>query len=82
MNIRSFIRKHLISVSLILFIFIFFIINQIKPSFLFDKNGAIRKFGLGYKQKTVLPLWLIVIIISILSYLSVLFYLTYPKIKY
>lgn len=82
MNFRSFTRKNKMAVSLILFIFVFFIINHIKPEFLYDKKGSIRKFGLGYRQKTVLPLWLIVIVTAILSYLLVLFYITYPKIKY
>ena len=40
-----------------------------------NKNGSIKDFGLGYKNKTVLPIWLITIILAIISYFLVLYYL-------
>ena len=79
---RFFIKKHIVSFSIIVFVAIFLIIHNIKPSFLYKNDGSIRQFGVGYRNKTVLPLWLIVIVLSILSYLSILYYLAYPKIKY
>ena len=62
---RSFIRKHTTSVAILLFIVFFYIIQCCAPSFLYKKDGSIRPFGLGYKGKTVLPIWLIAIIVSI-----------------
>lgn len=82
MSIRSFIRKHIISFAIIIFISIYFVIHQLKPAFIYNKDGTLRQFGMGYRHKTILPMWLIVIILSILSYLLVLYYLAYPKIKY
>ena len=26
-----------------------------KPSFIYEKDGSFRQFGLGYKKKTVIP---------------------------
>ena len=39
-------------------------------------------FGVGYKNKTVLPIWLVAITLAILSYLTILYYLIYPRIQY
>ena len=82
MSIRSFIKKHIISFAIIIFICVYLIIHQLKPAFIYNKDGTLRQFGIGYRHKTILPMWLIVIILSILSYLLVLYYLAYPKIKY
>jgi hypothetical protein len=48
----------------------------IKPSFLYNKNGSTRVFGVGYKNKTILPIWLLSIILGILSYLIIRIYVT------
>ncbi len=82
MSIRNFIKKHIISFSILIFIFVYLIINHLQPSFLYTKDGNLRPFGLGYKNKTVLPLWLISIVIAILSYVMVLYWLALPKIQY
>ena len=34
----------------------------------------------GYKNKTILPIWLLSIILGIFSYLVVMYYITYPKL--
>jgi hypothetical protein len=79
---RIFIKKHIISFAIIIFLIIYFIINHIKPHFLYTKDGHLRAFGLGYKNKTVIPLWLISIVVAILSYVGVLYWLALPKLKY
>lgn len=53
---------------------------MLKPSFLYNKDGSIREFGIGYKNKTILPIWLLSLILGILSYLIVMFYLASPKL--
>lgn len=72
---KQFIAKNTNLVSIILFIILFTIIIFIKPNFAFNNRGQIRPFGLGYKNKTVLPVWLIVIIISILCYMCVFIFI-------
>ena len=79
---RSFIRKHTTSIAILIFIIVFYAIQCFAPSFLYKKDGSIRPFGLGYKSKTVLPIWLIAIVISILSYLFVVYYLAMPKLRF
>jgi len=52
------------------------------PSFLYKKNGHIRHFGIGYKEKTILPIWLIALVLAIFSYLAVRYCLELPKINF
>ena len=72
---KSFIRKNNISAAITIFIIFFIFFMTIKPDFLFDKKGALRNFGLGKTNTTILPIWLLVIIMAIVSYLVVLYYL-------
>jgi len=76
---RRFVLKNINLISIIVFLVFFIIIIVSKPGFIFDKHGKPRDFGLGYKNKTVIPIWLIVIILAILSYLSVLYYVNFKK---
>ena len=73
---KPFIRKNVPMVSIILFIMIFGFIQMMKPSFLYNSDGSLRDFGVGYKNKTILPVWLLSIVLGILCYLAVLFYIT------
>lgn len=77
---KPFIRKHVPLVSIVLFIMIFGFIQMMKPSFLYNPDGSLREFGVGYKNKTILPVWLLSIVLGILSYLLVLFYITKIRI--
>ncbi|MAR51059.1 MAG: hypothetical protein CML42_08025 [Rhodobacteraceae bacterium] len=79
---RLFIRKNITSVSIFLFVLIFAFVYHLKPGFLFDENGSIRDFGLGYKKKTIIPVWFVTFILAIFSYLFVLYYLAVPKFNY
>jgi quinol-cytochrome oxidoreductase complex cytochrome b subunit len=81
MIIRNLIRNHVNATAIIIYIILFSLILFIKPNFLFNKDGSLRQFGLGKSKKTVIPVWLIAIILSVLSYFSVLYYLTSPKIN-
>lgn len=77
---RIFIRKHVISFSIILFLLVFYGINLAKPDCMYNEDGSFRQFGIGYKKKTVVPAWLVAIIVAQLSYLGVLYYLAHPRI--
>jgi hypothetical protein len=74
---RSFILQNKIFVAIVLYMTVFFIIHQIKPSLIYNDDGSYREFGVGYRHKTVVPIWLVSIIIGILSYLAILYYLAY-----
>ena len=74
-----FIRQNITSVSIVLFVLLFIVIQLVKPSIIYEKDGSLRQFGLASRKKTVLPIWLITIFLAILCYLFILYYLTIPK---
>ena len=73
----KFTKNNITLVSIVIFLLVFGIVQMIKPSFLYNKDSSLRQFGIGYKNKTILPLWLFSIILGRLIYLFVLYYLTY-----
>ena len=74
---KQFVRVNITTISIFIFLVIFTLIHYFKPALLYKKDGSFRQFGLGYKQKTVVPIWLVAIFLSILCYLSVLSYLIF-----
>jgi len=42
---------------------------------IYHPDGSLRQFGIGYRKRTVVPLWLVVILSAIFSY-SVALYFT------
>lgn len=74
---KHFIRKNITLVAIVLFILIFGTIQMIKPAFLYNKNGSVREFGIGYRNKTILPIWLLSLVLGIFCYLLVMYYITW-----
>jgi hypothetical protein len=60
-----------------IFLVVFSIIHISKPSILYNEEGGFRPFGVGYRHKTVIPIWGVSIVVAIFSYLAVLSYLQY-----
>lgn len=79
---RQFVRTHITSIAIVIFLLLFYAIHYFKPEFIYDKNGALRPFGLGYANKTIIPAWLVAILVAILSYLFVLYYLAMPRLRF
>ena len=79
--VKLFIRNHVILVTMILFLSLFSLLVIMKPKFMFNKDGTIKNFGLGYTKKTVLPIWLIAIILAIISYFVVIYYINWNKLN-
>jgi|TARA_Y100000992_G_scaffold56861_1_gene34503 hypothetical protein len=60
--------------AIFLFIILYLLINIIKPSFIFNKQeNCLRDFGVGYKNTSVLSLWIVSILLAIISYLIVIY---------
>jgi len=78
--LRTFARNNIPLMAIILFTIIFGVVQLFKPDFLYNRDGSIRVFGVGYKNRTIMPVWLFSIILGIVCYLSVLYYLTYPRL--
>lgn len=77
MDIRELILDNKLPIAVAIYLVCFFAIHFIKPSFIYNKDGSFREFGVGYRHKTVIPIWLVSIVFGIFSYLGVLYYLAH-----
>jgi hypothetical protein len=68
---KGIIRRNRVNLSIILFFILFAFLHYIKPALVYDNDGSFRQFGLGYKHKTVTPVWLFAIVFAILSYVCI-----------
>ena len=69
---RKWLKMNKVSLAIIIFLLTFGILHMIKPSLCYNKEGGFRPFGVGYKHKTVIPIWILAILLAIFSYLLVL----------
>lgn len=67
-----YIRKHKVFIAIFLFLILFSIFHYVKPGFIYNDDGGFRPFGLGYRHKTVLPIWIVAILLAIFCYLAVI----------
>jgi hypothetical protein len=72
---KTILYKNRITISITLFIFILFTIHYFKPNFIYNNDGSFTQFGIGYDNKTIFPIWLIIIILSLLCYISVMYFI-------
>lgn len=77
MNLKGFVRHHKLNVAIFLFLVLFSSIHFVKPGFLYNHDGGFRPFGVGYRHKTVIPVWIVSIILAIFCYLLVSIYLNF-----
>lgn len=73
---QRFVRVHKLSCSIALFIILMLGIHWVRPAFIYNEKGQFRSFGIGYKKCTVFPIWLVSIVLAILSYLTILWFIT------
>ena len=78
--IKTLIRNNLAGAAILLYIVVFMLVQYINPSFLYNEDGSLREFGVGYSSKTILPIWLIAIILGILSYVT-MYYISLPAVR-
>ena len=78
--IKNMIRNNLAGAAILLYVIVFMLVQYMNPSFIYNDDGSLREFGIGYSSKTVLPIWLVAIILGILSYLTV-YYISRPAIR-
>ena len=56
-SLKILIRKNRLQFAIVLFLIVFTMIHINKPSLLYENDGSFRKFGVGYRKKTVVPIW-------------------------
>jgi len=79
--LRQLAQKNTTLMAVAIFLLIFILIQIAKPTFLYKSDGSIREFGVGYRQKTILPIWLLSIFLGILSYVLIC-YIATPTITF
>ena len=76
-------NKKLFTIVIVVYLILYILINTIKPEFIYNsREECLRKFGVGYNNTTLLPLWLVSILLAIISYFTVLhiYYLKYNNL--
>lgn len=79
---RNFIRSHITSFAILIFIVSYAVIVLSKSPLIYNKDGSLREFGIGYSTRSVLPAWLISILLAIISYFAVLYYISIPRMDF
>ena len=74
--LQGFVRQHLVSTAIVVYLCVHGLILTYQPSFLYNADGSLREFGVGFRRKTVIPVWLLAIFCAILSYFFVMVYTT------
>jgi hypothetical protein len=72
---KSMVRQNKTSFAIFIFLVFFSLFHYTKPGFAYGKDGEFRQFGIGYQNKTVIPIWFVSIAMAVFSYLCVLYYL-------
>lgn len=81
-NIINFFYKNINLTAITIFLIIISIIVLNKPRFIYDKDGIPMQFGIGYRNKTIFPIWLVIIISAIVSYYIVLYLANINKLNF
>jgi Trk-type K+ transport system membrane component len=71
----SLLRRHPLGAAIVLFVILFAITQSMRPRFFYQEDGSLRDFGVGYRNKTILPVWLFSLLLAILCYVAVLYYI-------
>jgi hypothetical protein len=71
--IRTYLIENPVITTILLFSVIFFTLQIGQPKFLYNYDGSLKPFGIGFKRKTVFPLWIFAIVIAVLCYTFVMF---------
>ena len=64
----------MVGVAILIYTIVFMLIQYMNPSFIYNEDGSLREFGVGYSSKTIIPIWIVAIILGILSYLLVFYF--------
>ena len=72
-------KDYIIYVAILIFIILFGLVNAFRPTIIYNKDLSFRRFGIGYKNKSVLPIWLFSIVLAILVYVVVMYIYDYKS---
>ena len=70
--VSHYFRKYATTISIALFAIIYAALSVYKPAMMFSKDGDLREFGVGQSNKTIMPLWLVSLLLGIMCYFVIL----------
>ena len=71
MAFKNILKRYVLNFSIFLFIILFTIIHIIRPSLVYNKDGSYRQFGVGYREKTIISIWVVSIVLAIFCYIFI-----------
>ena len=74
MNRRT-LKKNILPIAILITTILISFVYFMKPDIVFNRDGTLKRFGLGNNSKTVLPMWFVVFIVSVMVYMALRFYL-------
>ena len=77
---RNFLKTNEVLAAIVIYIILYGTVVLAQPSFLYKPDSTLRQFGVGYRNKTILPMWLLSLILGIVSYLAVIYYMEYQQL--
>lgn len=51
---RRWVRNNKIIVAIFIYVLLYSMINILKPAFMYNPDGSIKQFGVGYRKKTII----------------------------
>lgn len=78
---RNLVSKNITLFSILLFLVFYILIVAYKPNFIYNKDGSLRTFGVGFSRKTVIPVWFLSIFLSLMSYFILFYYVSSPRLE-
>jgi hypothetical protein len=78
---RNLIRANITLFSILLFLILYILIVAYKPNFIYNKDGSLRTFGVGFSKKTVIPVWFLSIFLSLMSYFILFYYVSSQRLQ-
>jgi hypothetical protein len=74
---KQILRVHKVQIAIFIYLVIFSLLHFTKPKMIYNDAGGFRPFGLGYRHKTVIPIWGVAIVLAIFCYLAILSLILY-----
>lgn len=66
--------KNIFNYIIIVFLVCYILVSYLEPNIIFNHDlGILRPFGVGYDNTTILPLWLVSILLAIFSYIFMVY---------
>ena len=72
---KAILYKNRLLISITIFILLLLFINWIKPNFVYNNDGTFIQLGIGYTNRTIFPIWLVVILLALFVYISVMYFI-------